>query len=60
MPEGLREFQSTPNMYIYDPLSSSPIVDILVPTTQLVSIHQAFIQTDEWLEVDKSGMDELH
>ncbi|KAG0137721.1 hypothetical protein HOY82DRAFT_597541 [Tuber indicum] len=34
-------------------------VDIRVRTTQLVTIHQAFSQTDEWLEVDKSGIDEL-
>ncbi|KAG0130087.1 hypothetical protein HOY82DRAFT_592247 [Tuber indicum] len=34
-------------------------VDILVRTTQLVSIHQAFIQTGEWREVDESCTDEL-
>ncbi|KAG0138276.1 hypothetical protein HOY82DRAFT_596508 [Tuber indicum] len=32
---------------------------ILVQETQLVSIHQALIQTGEWLEVDESGTDEL-
>ncbi|KAG0137713.1 hypothetical protein HOY82DRAFT_597529 [Tuber indicum] len=34
-------------------------LDILVRTTQLVSIRQAFIQTGKWLEVDESRIDEL-
>ncbi|KAG0137702.1 hypothetical protein HOY82DRAFT_597516 [Tuber indicum] len=42
------------------PAYTGYIVDILVRTTQLISIHKAFIQTGEWREVDESTMDELH
>ncbi|KAG0137709.1 hypothetical protein HOY82DRAFT_535392 [Tuber indicum] len=35
-------------------------IDILVRTTQLVSVHQAIIQACERLVVDESGMDDLH
>ncbi|KAG0130079.1 hypothetical protein HOY82DRAFT_609973 [Tuber indicum] len=42
------------------PVHTGYTIDILVPTIQLVSIHQAFIQTFERLAVDESGMDDLH
>ncbi|KAG0130084.1 hypothetical protein HOY82DRAFT_609977 [Tuber indicum] len=41
------------------PVYTGYTIDILVRTTQLVSIHQEFIQTAEWLEVDESVKDEL-
>ncbi|KAG0137705.1 hypothetical protein HOY82DRAFT_597519 [Tuber indicum] len=58
-------------MYAYDLLRTSLVtqfpwltlfyqtIDVLVRTTQLISIHQAFIQTSEWLDVDESAVDEL-